>query len=654
MTNPSQTDAAVSTLPDRHFILGTAGHIDHGKTSLIRALTGTDTDRLPEEKQRGMTIELGFAELVLGGAHFGVVDVPGHERFVKTMVSGATGIDLALLVVAADDSVMPQTIEHVEILKLLGVANMVVAITKIDAVAADMVELVSEDVRDLLSGSPFSGASLFPVSSVTNAGIAALRDGMAEAARSLTPRRRARPFHLAIDRVFSVQGRGTVITGSVQRGPVEEGDELEVWPGGVTCRVRDLQAHGVRRGSLLCGQRAAINLSGVARDALGRGSELATPGFLVPTRLVNVHLELLDSNAKPLKSTSIVRLGIGTCEVPVRVVLMGDDKHLQPGASGLAQLRSGTPLTCRHGQRFILRDETASRTVGGGVVLEPNARRGGVGDVDLKRLETLRTGSDMQRVEVVLAGQGFARPSALRLCALAGVELEALDDVFDELERQGLWRQVEGTDVYAVPQAVDAAGERLARRLARFHEHRPDQPGPAVETVIGWLERSCGKPVARPLYEGFVRRGRLKPFGRFVCLPEFAPKLSAADETVLAQLTDELRRAQYRPPALDGLSVAAGVDRKRLKRLATLAVAMGEIVQIDAKVYMDVQADQSLRAMLRAMIEANGGVTVAQFRERTNSSRKHVVPYMEYLDKVGFTRRVGDVRVLAAETEISP
>ncbi len=635
----------------RHFILGTAGHIDHGKTSLIRALTGTDTDRLPEEKKRGMTIELGFAELALGEAHFGVVDVPGHERFVKTMVSGATGIDLALLVVAADDSVMPQTIEHVEILKLLGVVNMVVAITKIDAVAADMVELVCEDVRDLLSGSPFAEAPLYPVSSITNEGIPALREGMTAAAVSLVPRRRALPFHLAIDRVFSVQGRGTVITGSVQRGGVDEGDELEIWPGGAVCRVRDLQAHGQRRGSLLCGQRAAINLSGVARDSLGRGSQLATPGFLIPTRLVNVHLDVLSSNAKPLKSASIVRLGIGTCEAPVRVVLMGNHKCLEPGTSGLAQLRSGTPLTCRHGQRFILRDETASRTVGGGVVLDPNARRGGVGDVDTARLETLRVGSDAQRVEVVMVGQGFTRPSDLRLCALAGVELEALADAFSYLEGQGLWRHVDGTDICAVPQAIEAAGDRLARRLTRFHEQWPDQPGPAVETVIGWLERSCGKQVARPLYEGFVLQGRFKPFGKFVCLPEFAPKLSSADETMLAQMTEELRQAQYRPPALDGLQAAGTADRKRLRRLATLAVAMGEIVKIDAKVYMDVGADQALRAIFQTLIEAHGGVTVAQFRERIESSRKHVVPYLEYLDKVGFTRRVGDVRVLAAATE---
>ncbi len=361
-------------LARQYHILGTAGHIDHGKTSLVRALTGVDTDRLPEEQHRGMTIELGFADLTVEEMRFGIVDVPGHERFVKTMVAGATGIDMALLVVAADDSVMPQTIEHVEILNLLGVRRGVVAITKIDLVDPEMVELVADEVTELLASTPLAEAPIRLVSSTTGVGVEALKETLHDVAQGIEPASSQWPFRMTVDRVFTVQGRGTVVTGSALRGSVSAGDTLEVWPGGRTCRVRDLQTHGVHRDSLMRRQRVAINVSGIDRASVPRGSELATPGYLTASHLVDVRLECLSSSPRPLKSTSTVRLGVGTAEVPVRVVLLGRSM-LEPGQSGYAQLRSGQPLTTTYGQRFILRDETAVRTIGGGIVLRPVAGR---------------------------------------------------------------------------------------------------------------------------------------------------------------------------------------------------------------------------------------------------------------------------------------
>lgn len=633
----------------RHLILGTAGHIDHGKTSLVRALTGTDTDRLPEEKRRGMTIELGFAELPLGDVHFGVVDVPGHEKFIRTMVCGATGIDLALLVVAADDSVMPQTVEHVEVLGLLGVRAAVVAITKIDAVPPDMVELVAAEVEELLAGTPLAGAAVCPISSVTGAGLDALRAALAEAAGRVGAGRDASPFRMAIDRVFTVQGRGTVVTGSVLRGVVHAGDALELWPGGVACKVREIESHGQRRDAVTRGQRAALNLIGVDRAQVERGGELATPGYLLESRLLDVSLRVLPTHVRPIRSGAVVQLGIGTAEAPVRVALL-DRPALGPGEAGYAQLRCGLPLTAVFGQRFILRDPGTGRTLGGGTVLRPVTKRRhrhAAGEVEA--LQRLETGDQLTRLEEVLRASGFDQPPELQLCARAGVERDALPRLLDALIEQHRWGTVEGTDVHATPAAAEDAARRLESWLERFHQRHADQPGRNADAVLGWLERAAARALARPLLERFIREGRLKRLGPFVCLPKFAPQLSAADERHLASMIEEFRSAGFQPPALAGLSFAAKVDRKRLDKLVTLAAALGELVPIGDGIYLHAEHERALRQAVAEEVARTGGATVAEIRERLRSSRKYVVPFVEYLDRVGFTKRVGDRRVLAVE-----
>lgn len=638
---------------ERHFILGTAGHIDHGKTSLVRALTGVDTDRLPEEQRRGMTIELGFAALTVGDMQFGVVDVPGHERFVRTMVAGATGIDIALLVVAADDSVMPQTVEHVDILHLLGVEHAVVVITKIDAVPADMAELVAEEVRQLLAGTPLAAAPLCPVSSLTGEGVETLKGTLRKIARRIPSKPARNPFRLAVDRVFTVPGRGTVVTGSVLRGMVGEGDTLEVFPGGRTCRVRDLQCHGAASARLSGGQRAAINVSGVDRSLIVRGSELATPGYLHPLPMVDVRLRCLASYGRPLRSTRTVRLCLGTRELPARVVLL-DGAELAPGAAGYAQLRGGEPLFATYGQRFIIRDESAMRTIGGGVVLRPVGRRRRL-DVVAEReaLEHLEHGGAEDRVEQVLRLARFTRPADLAMCAAAGVEVEELPEVYARLRSTGRWAPVAGTTVHVVPAAIDDLTSRLTSWLERFHRAHPELPGRPADSVIGWLARASDKSLARPLLDRMLAEKVLRRLGRFVCLPAFAPALSNADEKLLGALLEEMRAGGFQPPALETLSVAAQADRKRWERLASLAVALGELVEIAPQMYLHAQSEQRLREMTHDLIAERGPVTVAEVREALNSSRKYVVPFVEYLDRIGFTKRTGDRRVLA-ETESLP
>jgi len=631
----------------RHYILGTAGHIDHGKSSLVKALTGTDPDRLPEERRRGMTIELGFAELDIDDIRFGVVDVPGHERFVRTMVAGATGIDVALLVVAADDAVMPQTIEHVDILKLLGVRQGVVAISKIDLVDEELVELVTEDVRRLLDKTPLAEAPICPVSSVEGTGLDSLRAALVAAARAAHPSPVSGPFRMAVDRVFTVQGRGTVLTGSSLRGSVAVGDALEVWPGGETCRVRDLQTHGAHEGRLERGQRCALNVTGVDRERLERGVELATPGYLQPSRLLDVRIECLVGSGKPLKSTSVVRLELGTSEAPARVVLL-DRKALDPGDSAFAQLRLGTPITSVFGQRFIVRDENAARTIGGGMVLRPASRRRRRDVVDeLDALARLETGTAIDRVEQVLRQSGFEEPKTLRLCGLAGVEPEELDALFAELDAAARRVPVDGTDIRVVPAAVSELGDRLSVWLERHHRKNPDRPGRPAESVIGWIERLTSRPLAKPLFDLFLTEGRIKRIGAFIGLPAFAPTLSTADERLMATLIDEIRRGGFQPPSLDAIPGVPAGDRKRVVKLATLAVALGELVNVDGTIFLHIDAEAELRRRVVSLVEQHGGVTVSQVREALDSSRKFVVPFLEWLDRAGFTRRDGDQRVLA-------
>jgi selenocysteine-specific elongation factor len=639
-------DAPSDSSAVRHFVLGTAGHIDHGKTALVKALTGIDADRLPEEQRRGMTIELGFAHLRVGDVQFGIVDVPGHERFVRTMVAGAGGIDMVLLVVAADDSVMPQTVEHVEILHLLGVRHGVAAITKIDAVDAEMVEIVQDEVREVLGSTALRDATICPVSSRSGAGIEELKRVLLDASSAVRGAPRRRPFRMCIDRVFTVAGRGTVATGSVLRGVIVPGDALEVFPGGHACRVRDVQSHGLEYGELHSGQRAALNLTGIDRELLIRGGEIATPGYLEASHLLDVSIRCLSSAGRGIKSSAVVLLDIGTTEVPVRVVLI-DRASLDPGGSAFAQLRCGSPLTAVHGQRFILRDPGALRTIGGGVVLRPVARRRRRDPrLEVEVMQRLADGTAFDRLEDLLCMAWPQQPTGLQACARAGIDPEEVEANMARLREAGRIRAVAGIGAPQPLPALEELSVRVRGWLERFHRRNPDQPGRPREALIGYLERAVSRAMARGLYDWLLAQGVIRPFGVFVCLPEFAPSLVPADDRLLRAMIDVLRERAFQPPSIDELAAAQQVDRRRMERLATLGVAMGELVRIDGRFFLHAEAEAKMREDVARLIREKSGVTVAEIREALGSSRKYVVPFVEYLDRIGFTRRQGDERVL--------
>ena len=643
---PESSDAIQEQPGPRHLILGTAGHIDHGKTALVRALTGIDTDRLPEEKRRGMTIDLGFAQLDLGLVCFGIVDVPGHERFVRTMVAGATGIDMALIVVAGDDSVMPQTVEHVEVLRLVGIEHAVVAITKSDLVDETLIELVKEDVQQLLDRAGLKDVPIVPVSSTAGDGLAELRDRIKEVAAGVPERDAAGAFRMAIDRVFTIQGRGTVVTGSVIQGAVHSGDTLELHPGELTCRVRGMQTHGADSTELQLGQRAALNLIGVDRERIERGHELTACGYLAPSRRVDARFEVLSSARRSIKPFSKLRICLGTREQIARIVPL-EREAVAPGASTFVQMRSAQPFFATHGQHFIARTENGTRTLGGGVVLRPAATRWSRDrTAERSALQMLETGGPAERLRQVLAESGFQSPTPLHLAARTGISPDELPAMLGAMEEQEQRIAIDSSDRRFVPNVVDALFARAERWLQRHHDAHPEEPGCLADAVIGWLERKSAAGLGRPLFDRFRKADRVTVRGRYACLPQFAPAMSAKDDRVYRQMLDAYRAGAYQPPSYDELAAGLGTEVQRIKRLCKVAVAWGDLAEIDGNVYLAAEHEEGLRRTVTEMIESSGGVTVAQVRERLDSSRKFVVPLMEYLDRTKFTVRKGDLRLL--------
>ncbi|MCB9851295.1 MAG: selenocysteine-specific translation elongation factor [Phycisphaerales bacterium] len=627
-------------------ILGTAGHIDHGKTSLIRALTGTDTDRLPEEKRRGMTIELGFAELRIGDTDFGIVDVPGHERFVRTMVSGATGVDVALFVVAADDSVMPQTVEHVEIADLLGIPEGIVAVTKCDLVDGEMAELVASEVAELLANTRFASAPTVCVSATTGAGLARLREQLLSAAERVRRAEFAQPFRMPVDRVFTVAGRGTVVTGSVISGTLAAGDNVVIWPGGQIAKVREVQTHSRSAGHVESGQRAAINLQGVNRDEVERGGELAAPSAVKPTRWIDARLRCLASHTQPIRNHSLLRLCIGTGEVLARCVCL-DGNDIAPGGSALVQLRCRDAITAGFGQRFIVRDENAARTAGGGVVLRAAQRRISKHMADeITGLQRLFDGTPAERVEEVVRYHGFDQPGDDAIALSAGVACDDVPTLRATLAENAKVITLNGTDTPLSARFVAAFERRAGAWLETYHRRNPDVPGCLLETFTGFLERTSRRNVARAVLDRMIASRAVKIMGNYVCLAAFAPQLSAEDERVMQRMLALFADAGFQPPSIADLVKQTGANKQRIEKLIKVADSLGQLVRIDATIYLDADTAGMLRDAMTKLHADTGAFTVSQMREALGTSRKFAVPFAEYLDRTGITQRRGDTRIV--------
>lgn len=645
--NPSSPETAP-------LILGTAGHIDHGKTSLVRALTGVDCDRLPEEKARGITIDIGFAHLDIHPYRIGVVDVPGHERFVRNMLAGATGFDLAMLVVAADDSIMPQTREHLEILRLLGLEHGLIALTKCDLVDETTREVVELEVRDLVSGTFLENAPIIQTSASTGVGIPELRQALRAAAIQCLSRPRPRDagwFRMGIDRSFVMQGHGTVVTGTVLAGRLGVGDEIDWLPRGERVRVRGLKRHGESVESVSAGMRAAINLAGVKHEDVRRGQELATPGILQPTRVLATKLRLLPA-AKTLRHRQQVRVHLGTLETMASVSLLDCDK-LAPGEEGLAQLFLEDPTLAVWGQPLVVRQASAQQTLGGGRVIQATGRKLRRRHVaDLEHLEKLATGDRLARARVVAWFSGFGGLGAADLVREAGWTLEDAEGWTSQGLSDGSLVEVSvgGTRKRLLETArVEELEGMLLEALNRLHDREPllsHHERQKVEAQLGWLD---DPGLAAGVLDRLIRRKVVVgPQGR-VGRADFKPRLTASQRRLKEQILEGHRQAGFQPPEKASFVAAAGQNAGSLDELFAVCEAEAALVKVQDGLYLASQHERAMRAQVtseltRRVGSGQPGLTVAEIRDLLGTTRKYAVPLCEYLDRVGITRREGDLR----------
>lgn len=612
-------------------IVGTAGHIDHGKTALVRAITGVDTDRLPEEKRRGITIALGFAPLTLGGlGTVGLVDVPGHEAFVRTMLAGASGIDCALLVVAADEGPMPQTREHLAILRLLGVPRLVVALTKADLADAELRELVQLELRELLGDSPYAQAPLVPCSAITGEGVETLRDALAAALADASGRETGDLFRLPVDRSFSVAGAGTVVTGTAWSGAVSVGETVRVLPSGRTARVRSLESHGRPVPASAPGARLALALVGLDRQDIGPGDVLVSGGApWQTTRVLRADIQLL-ADATPLGVRSRVRLHVGTAEVGARVVVAGG--RLAPGEARPARLVLDSPVVVRSGDRFVLRGGTPHTTIGGGVVTDPfpptpRAKPWPSLDADPR-----------QRLAWMLAESGASGVSVETLPLRLGLTAAAVEKLLKGAKGVALV----GSRLVATV-VMDGLRTLLLERVDATHRDSPLAPGLDLQTARAAL--SANTALADEVIRRAERAGLVETAGSALRRPGWDPAaaLTALDRT--AQLRERLERAGPEPPSVAELRAEFGEDVPALLRLLERD---GSAIPVSIERWFASGAVRALFERLRAGTEPSRRYSPSELRELLGISRKYLIPFLEWCDRRGIARRSEDGRTFPA------
>ena len=635
--------------PMSDLVLGTAGHIDHGKTALVRALTGVDTDRLPAEKRRGITIDLGFARLDAGPHRLALVDVPGHERFVRNMLAGATGLDLALLVVAADDSVMPQTREHLEILKLMRLAGGVVALTKCDLADPAWLRLVEDEVRALISGTFLADAEVIPTSTATGRGIDALKAALARLADATPARPDVGLFRMAIDRAFTVAGHGTVVTGTVASGVVAVGDELTWHPEGRPVRVRGLQRDGHPAATLGRGTRAAVNLGGVHHAEVARGQELAAPGYLAPTRTLSVELRASLDAPRPLRHRSRYRLHLGTAEVAATLALI-EGSECVPGEVMLAQLHLATPVVAVYGQPLVLREESPPATLGGGRVLEPTARRVRRRDAPaIDRLRRLADADPSTRLAAALASRGLDRWTIPDLARESDIPADLISRYLDNLTRSGrlVALPIGPRRSSTLPAETVAALEaRIVKTMARLHAAKPRQSALRRPDVLSAFPDLGREGLVAAILDRLRAAGTVVGDARAVALRSFEPRLSQNERKLKAELAAALKAGGMSPPDLADLAAKAGPRAAVVPELLALLVDEGHAVEVARGLFLDADADAALRKLVADRLADGSSMTMAELRDLLATTRKYAVPIGEYLDKIGLTVREGDARRL--------
>jgi len=629
------------------YIIGTAGHIDHGKTSLIKALTGTDTDRLKEEKERGISIDLGFAHLDLpDGTSAGVVDVPGHERFIKNMLAGAHGIDLVLFTVAADDGVMPQTEEHFDIVHLLGVKMAIFVITKADLAPPARIREVEEEIDILTIGTDLENSPKLAVSSVTGQGLEELKQLISTTLKAATQTAPTGYFRLPVDRAFVLQGHGVVVTGTALSGEIKVGEQVRCLPGDYLFRVRSLQVHGKSVDKAGWGQRVAMNLTGPDRASIERGQVICHEKLSLTSDRFDAFLEVRPAAAKGIKNHQRLRIHMGAAERLGKIILLGGKEKLDAKQSAYCQITLNEPLLVMRDDHLVARDETAQRTLGGGVVIHPLANRHRKNEPELlSRLETLHGAELAQVVENFLAeDRAFALPteSIYQFMNLREEEARAKIEGIKSLRALN----AEGDTLYTTEGKWHQLREQMLGLLKSFHSAHPLMPGMDMEELRGKLRYELTPKVFRAVIELLLAEKLIAREENLLRVATHRVQLGGQEKILMDKIKHILGSQPLAPPDLKDLEKQAGVSRQRLTEVLRLLERDGSVVRVTTDMYFLASSIEQLRAILKKHLTEKGEMSAATFRDLINSSRKYTIPLLEYFDRDGLTIRIGDIRRL--------
>lgn len=638
----------------KQLVLGTAGHIDHGKTSLIRNLTGIDTDRLKEEKARGITIELGFAHMILpSGTNIGIVDVPGHEKFVRHMVAGASGVDLVALVIAADEGIMPQTREHLEICQLLGVRYGLIVLTKVDMVEPDWIELVEEDVGEFVSGTFLEDAEMIHFSAVTGAGREDVIQAVANAAAKVEERQAGGLFRMPLDRVFTMKGFGTVVTGTSISGKIALGDTVMIYPGELTAKVRGLQVHGQSVEEANAGLRTAINLQGLERDSILRGQVLGPPDILSPSKRMDLWINYLSSNEKPLKNRTQIRFHVGTSENLGRLLLL-DREEMAAGDSGPAQVLLEDRAVALSGDRFVIRSYSPVRTIAGGEILNPLApRHKRFNERVLADLEVLKEKDPVGSLKVMINGSGTKGMDTRELAGLIDLPAKKIKSAVDKIlsDQEAIAFDKERGRLIG-KQTFEQLADKVIDILAAYHKAFPVRPGLGKEELKTRVAGLSDPKLLSFLLDRLTASGKLVVAHDLVHLADHKVELAGDFQEIEKRLVQIFKTAALTPPYLkDVVSELAG-SSKQHKEVVEHLLKQGELVKVKADLYYHRPALEEVWELARKPLKEQGELTTPQFKELTGLSRKYLIPLLEYFDSRGLTMRIGDKRILRADKDI--
>jgi len=627
----------------KNIIIGTAGHIDHGKTTLIKALTGIETDRLKEERKRGITIDLGFAFFDLSkDRRAGIVDVPGHERFIKNMLAGVSGIDLVLLVIAADEGFMPQTQEHLDILSILDVKRGIIVLSKCDLVDNEWLDLVISDIKNKVKDTFLENAPIVKVSATEGKGLDLLKDKIIDMTDGLEERNSSNPLRLPIDRVFTMSGFGTVVTGTLIEGSIEEKQTLYIYPKGIEVKVRNIQVHGKGVKKAYAGQRVAVNLNGVKKEEIVRGDILAEKDTLKNTMIIDVKLNLLKSSKRKIENWTRLRLYHGTKEVLCRAVLL-DKEVLSPGETCFAQLRLEEITACKYGDRFVVRYYSPLETIGGGVILDPNAtKHKRFSEEIISELEAKNEGDKVEIIERLLLKHSFEFPNIKSITLQSGINEEVVKEILSDLIEKDIVKKF-SNEIFLHSSYLGELEEKILSFLERFHNKNPLKQGISKEELRSRFFSKIKGKLFDEILDYYISINSIKVLNNYISMKDFQIQFTQKELKIKNEIIKIYKDSKYKPPSKEEMEKKFG---NTINDIIDVLISEDILIKISDEVILYNEHYENAKKMLVAYLMNKKEITLAEYRDILNTSRKYVVPILEYFDMIKLTKRIEDKRIL--------